>query len=447
MEKFIKNISMKTWTDLEERTIEAGKKVLIDTIGAMMAGAKEDSTQNLMKQFYANHQGECLVIGTDVRFDLHTAALINGVATVAVELDEGNQWSKGHPAAHVIPTMLTYVQTKEAYSGKELLLHLIKSYEICSYFGRATTLLPMAHAHGTWGVTGAAASALFLEGCTPEELYEGLNISASFAMPTMWNAALEGALIRNIYVGQAAETGIKTVTLLKSNFLAPKNNLSYVFEKVIGNHFDCDSFAESKNNWDIEKNYFKTHAFCRYTHAPLDAFQKIVIKHAIEPEAIEKIDVRTYSRAATLNSSDYHNELSAKFSIPYALASWLYTKKSDHAVFEEKYLKSSQILELAKKVNVSASIELEKNYPTVMPAEVEVKLKTDDIFKERLDQANTGLGENVTFNQLEEKFKANTEHLPTVQQERIVDWIKQMEDQEDVGELLSLLKTSHYAPR
>lgn len=442
MENLIQRLTDETWENINRNTLEAAKKVLIDTLGAMITGMHESSTKKLIEQVECLHPGSYVVFGTGKTLDLHTAALINGVATVAIELDEGNQWSKGHPAAHVVPTMLTYVQTKKNYSGKEFIFNLIKAYETCSQFGRATTLLPAAHAHGTWGVMGAAASALMIEKATKSELLEGLNISASFAMPTMWNAALEGALIRNIYVGQAVESGIKTVSLLKSDFYAPKKNVEYIYGEVIGSVFDSSSFSAATDaGWDIDRNYFKTHAFCRYAHAPLDAFQLLVEAKNIQPEEIKNIHVSTYSRAATLDSAEYFNALSAKFSIPYALSVWLHNRKSDNSVFVSDYIKNPKIRETAQKVSVTQSDELEKDYPTLMPVEVEVILYSGKSFKTRLDNANGAPGDQLTLDNIVAKFKVNTaSQLSASRQEEIVAWISDIENQLDMENLIKLLR-------
>lgn len=440
MEELARRLVNTTWEDISNKAIQSAKNVLLDTVGAMLTGMKEPSTQTLIKQHRSFHSGIYSIFGTGQSMDLYTAAFINGTATVAVELDEGNQWSKGHPAAHVVPTMLTYVQTKEHYSGKQFILNLIKAYEACSQFGRATTLLPDAHAHGTWGVMGAAASTLFLDDVLVEELLAGLNISASFAVPTMWTAALEGALIRNVYVGQAVEAGIKTATLLKSQFYAPKSNIEYIYRNVIGSEFQTSCFTSGQDGWDIERNYFKTHAFCRYAHAPLEAFQSIVNEHHIKPEQIQQIQVYTYERAATLCRSDYHNTLSAKFSIPFALASWLYTNTTDHSVFNRNTLENAEIRNLAKKVDVLSSAELEKNYPTIMPAEVVVTLDSGEVYKKRLDNADGGPGEQMALDYMIQKFSTNTEGiLSNERKDSIIHWIQSIEEQEHIGELISLL--------
>lgn len=440
MEKLAKRLVESTWEMISDEALQSAKNVLLDTIGAMLAGMKEASMQTLVEQHRSLHSGSFAVFGTGEKMDLYASGYLNGTATVAVELDEGNQWSKGHPAAHVVPTMLTYVQTKEQYSGKQFILNVIKAYEACSQFGRATTLLPNAHAHGTWGVLGAAASTLLLDDVSQEQLLEGLNISATFAVPTMWTAALEGALIRNIYVGQAVEAGLKTTSLLKSQFYAPKNNVQYIFTHVIGSDFEPACFSDGESGWDIERNYFKTHAFCRYAHAPLEAFQSLIQEHEIKADEIKKVNVYTYERAASLSSSAYHNTLSAKFSIPFSLSAWLFTQKTDHSLFQQETLDRDDIRQLAKKVNVEASPELEKNYPTIMPAEVSVTLHTGDVYKKRLDNADGGPDEKMAQSYLIEKFKTNTDGILSAErQEKIIEWIDTIEEKTSMSELIALL--------
>lgn len=442
MENKIREVIQTNWNDLGQETILSAKKVLLDTIGAMIAGANEQATKQLVEQLKDENEGKYAVVGSDALLSREAAAFVNGVSSVAIEMDEGNQWSKGHPAAHVVPVLLTEIQKHKATSGKELLTLLVKGYELTSRFGRATTLVPDAHAHGTWGVMGAAATILLFYQHSIEKFIEGLNISASFAMPTKWDAALEGALIRNVYVGNAIQQAIKANDLLLAGFKAPSNNMEYVYSEIIGNQFDVDSFVEHSDSWDIEKNYFKDHAFCRYAHAPLDAYKALVEENSILIEEIKQVNVATYKRAATLKRSDYHNALSAKFSIPYALAVWSYTKRSDHDVFQEKYLTDEAIRTLAEKVIVQSSEELEKDYPTIMPAEVEIVLNSGETYKKRLDLADSGLGSGVSFEQLANKFKSLTAHYSTEKQDEIIDWIATIDEKENIKPLINLLRNA-----
>ncbi|WP_209124271.1 MmgE/PrpD family protein [Alkalihalobacillus sp. BA299] len=440
MKHLVSTLYHTDWDEFSKETIQSAKFVLLDTIAAMVAGIQQKECQQLLEELVGEDIGRFAIIGTCYKTSLYHSAFLHGTAGVATEMDEGNQYSKGHPAAHVVPVLITYVQKKENYSGKNFLSVLIKAYEACSRFGRATTLHSEAHAHGTWGVMGAAASTFLLENVSEEEMIEGLNISATFALPTMWNAALEGAMIRNIYAGHAIEMGIKSLSLLRTGHYAPKRNIEYVYSSILGSEFDETALIRQKDDlWDIEQNYYKPYAFCRYTHAPIDAFVSIIDQHQLSIDEITKVSVSTYSRAATLCNKEYHNALSAKFSIPYALAVWLKTKKADETIFTDELLKDKDIKEFANKVNVINSSTLEKDYPKVMPAVVEIETTSRKVYQERIDIAKGGPNKKLTEQELTTKFcKLTEEVFDRQQQELIIDWIMNIEEKQDMAELIEL---------
>lgn len=395
----------KSWSEFSDETITAAKLVLADTLAAMVFGNQSKEIDSMVSRVRNMESGSFDIIGTGYKTGAFTAAFINGFGSVATEMDEGNQWSKGHPAAHVVPAVFTSAQAQADCTGRQFLHSVIVGYEACSRFGRATTLLPGAHAHGTWGVMGAAASVALLNGADVEKFVQAVTVSSHFALPTMWNSALEGALVRNAYAGHAAESGLRAWEFVQTGIGAPKNSIEYVYGKVIGNQFDPSQLvSELGQYWDIERNYFKPYAFCRYAHAPIDAFAKLIERHGVKPDEIERIEVRTYSRAATLNNQQPHNVLSAKFSIPYALAVRYFTGKADVRSFRDELLYHDGIRELAKKIVVLPSAELEKDYPSIMPAVVTLTTNDGRTYEERCDMARGGITDPFTVEELKEKF-------------------------------------------
>lgn len=428
------------WKDLTDEVKTSAKLVLMDTLGALIFGNQENEIQRLCRLSLEHDSGSVSVLGTPYKLSLYSAAFINGCGSVATEMDEGNQWSKGHPAVHVVPALLTYLQVRPSCTGKELLQTIITGYEVCSRFGRAVTLVPDAHAHGTWGTVGAAASLLLLDKASEEQLVEGIHLAASFALPTMWTAALEGALVRNAYVGHAIEMGIRTVNLVKSGIQSPDKSVEHVFGSVLGKRFDHQALTDTLGErWDIQLNYFKPYAFCRYVHAPIDAFAELILRNSIKPEEIKEIEVITYGRAATLCNQNPHNVLSAKFSIPYALAVWMKTKQAGPRSFSEELLFDSEIKAVANKVRVIYSKELDKDYPSIMPAVVRVQTYNGTIFENRCDSAKGGPNNPLQVNEIEKKFIDLTKGIITEDnQKKILEFIWGIENQKNVSQLIEL---------
>ncbi|MFT9846207.1 MmgE/PrpD family protein [Aneurinibacillus sp. REN35] len=433
-------VNQARWEDIEPSAVRAAKYTLLDSLAAQLFGNREEEVQRLAQMASSISPGVYRILGTEWTAGLYEAAFINGCGSVATEMDEGNQWSKGHPAAHVIPTLLTYAQSMDACTGQHFLLSLITGYEACSRFGRAVTLHPDAHAHGTWGVMGAASAILLLAGAEEEEWVEGVKLSASFAMPTMWNAALEGALIRNVYAGQASESGIRSLQLVRSGYLAPTQSLDYIFGSVLGSAFDREAMlAGMGEGWEIERNYFKPYAFCRYAHAPLDAFASLLAEHSLNQEEIEQVEVRTYSRAATLSNQAPHNVLAAKFSIPYALAVRLWSGIADHTVFADRWLGNEEVRAFARKVTVRNDSELEKEYPSIMPAVVTITCTDGRVYEARCDIAEGGPGKAFTPEALIAKFRALTAGiLSPARQDELIAFVENMEQEVDITPLFAL---------
>ena len=440
MEKLVAHLYQTTWNDFHADTIEAAKLVILDTIAAIVAGVEQEATLKLTEMLANQDAGNFRIIGSSHKTTLYHAALIHGTASVATEMDEGNQYSKGHPAAHVVPVLLTYAQNRDRYSGKAFLEATIKAYEACSRFGRASTLVPDAHAHGTWGTLGAAAAACLMDQVSEEQFMEGIRLGATFALPTMWEAALNGCLVRNIYAGHAVEAGIKITALLQSGHYAPSNNVEHVFSKMIGTEWNSDELTPSHDGvWDIERNYFKPYAFCRYAHAPIDAFKEAIEANRLAPEQIRQVEVYTYARAATLSSSDYHNILSAKFSIPYALGMWAHHQLADESAFSNAFINDPDIRAFAKKVKVIHSKELDREYPKIMPAVIRIIDEQGNTHESRIDMAEGGPGKELNKVALQEKFNRLTQSVFSERRrQQIFERIMDLEHVEDIEDLISL---------
>lgn len=423
--------------ELPTSTAEAAKKVLLDMLGAMIFGNRLQEQAALAHRLAQIDPGHYRIFGTTISAGLFSSAFVNGCGSVAAEMDEGNQYSKGHPAVHVIPALLTHAQSMAACSGERFLRAVIGGYEACSRFGRATTLQPEAHAHGTWGVLGTTASVILLEAGSADDLVAGINLGASFALPTMWSSALEGALVRNAYTGHATEAGIRAYHLLRSGFAAPAGAVDHTLGKVLG-RFAADKLTEDLGQgWDIEQNYFKTYAFCRYVHSPLDAMAELMARASLHADELEQIEVQTYRRAATLENQSPANVLAAKFSIPYALAVQLVSGKADHTAFSTEWFEHAQVRSLCQKVVVRYSDELERDYPAIMPAVVKVRLRDGRQYESRCDLPIGSPVKPLQLDDLVAKFTALTTGILTErQQARIVDAVQRLEQLEDVRVLL-----------
>src|SRR5262249_62315975 len=89
---------------LPAATVAAAKLVLLDTIGAMVAGSAQPENARLAAlASRRSPHGLSTLLGHGLKSDALLATFTNAAAGVALEMDEGNRLGGGHPAIHVIP--------------------------------------------------------------------------------------------------------------------------------------------------------------------------------------------------------------------------------------------------------------------------------------------------------------------------------------------------------
>src|SRR5262249_60780400 len=89
---------------LPASTIAAAKLVLLDTLGAIVAGSAMPENGQLARLAAARgSQGGATVLGHRGKSDAFWAALANATAGVALEGHEGSPLGAGHPALHAAP--------------------------------------------------------------------------------------------------------------------------------------------------------------------------------------------------------------------------------------------------------------------------------------------------------------------------------------------------------
>jgi 2-methylcitrate dehydratase PrpD len=289
-----------------------------------------------------------------------------------LELDEGNQYCRGHPAIHVVPALLAAPRG----DGAALLTALAIGYEFGSRVGIASKLNVAMHPHGTWGTLGAAMGVAKLHGATADEFRGVINMAASLGLATSRKTMLEGGTVRNTYAGIANMLGLTVWDLVRAGFEGERDGVGTVFGHVAASDFRPEEMvAELGARWEIGRNYFKRHAACRYTHGALDALGMILARTGpLQPDQVRAIEVDTYVWAAQLDSPLAPNMLAAKFSIPFALATTIAHGAATVPAFRAPARENPAVQSLAQRVTVNEDASLTAMLPGLRPARLRLTL-------------------------------------------------------------------------
>ena len=382
------------------------KLIIADCIGAIVGGSAEPEMLAFTETIKT--QGNSRIIGSLKLTDPQTASLINGTSGTVLEMDEGHQFARGHPAMHILPSLLAASEnTCHPTSGEDFLKAFIIGYDIAARIGLATSLNPKMHPHGTWGVIGAAAALGALNELDETKLSELINIASSLTLATSRKTMLEGGTVRNAYTGVANQMAHLAYGLLVAGFSGEKDGLRSVFGGVVSDYFDIEAAVEKLGNrFEVSRNYFKLHACCRYNHAALDAVWLLIDRHSKleNPDEIECIHVESYFLAAELGNQMPRNALAARFSIPFAIATTLVNRSSKVESFSGSAITDPAVLALAAKTAVSENSFMSAKLPDLRPASVDIKMKDGSRFSEEVETNRGDWLDPYDSDQLKDKY-------------------------------------------
>jgi 2-methylcitrate dehydratase PrpD len=353
------------------------KQVLFDCIGAIAAGAQEPEMQRLTARLCQGSANDtAAVIGAGRRASFGIAAFLNGTAGTVLEIDEGNQFARGHPGIHVVPAVLAAADELGS-SGWDVLLAIALGYEIGSRIGISSKLRETMHPHGTWGTVGAAVAVAKLHDATREQMAEVINVASTLGLATSRRTMLEGGTVRNSFAGFSNEIGLRAWDMVGAGFVGEADGIATVYGTVIADQFQPEEMiAALGSRWEITRNYFKRHAACRYNHGALDALQSLVAKAGgrLKPDDIDRIDVDTYSWAAQLDGQQPRNMLAAKFSLPFSLATMIVNGVASVASYRDDARHDAATLALARRIAVREDKVFTAMLPRLRPARVKITL-------------------------------------------------------------------------
>ena len=351
--------------------VERLRLVLIDVLGVMLVGARDPEQQRLVEAWDVQ-PGPSPIVGGGRLTGVESAAWLNASALVRLELDEGNKYAKGHPAAHGFPAVLALAAAKDS-PGEDLLASLLAAYEVASRFGRATTLRPGLHPHGSWGVPGAAAGCARLLRLDGDATAAAIDAASGMPVAAHFTSALDGNRVRDAWMGAANLAGLSAARMARAGVATNTGTAASSLGELLG-VFDPEPLTSGLGEgWDVELGYFKQHAACSFTHPAADAI--IALRESGDLPALAAIDaitVETHSLAAGLDRRTWTNRLSAMFSVPFVVAAAAVHGSVLPEVSSEAGLADEAVERLAARVEVVVAPDLDARLPAERPVRVTV---------------------------------------------------------------------------
>lgn len=307
--------------------VEKTKVHIGDTIGSALAGAR--SAEARIARRAAGAPGSALIWGTGDRAAAREAALINGVAAHAFELDDSGGCD--HSGAVVIPAVLAAIaEAKQPVTGRELIASVAAGYEtgrrVLEAAGGYDSHNGLGwHSTGTCGTLAAAAAVARLNGFDDLATRDAITLATSFSSG-LWAFIHDGSQAKKIHAGRAAEGGLLAARFAGEGLAGP----SKVFDDVWGGFFRafnkdacepqklCEGLGE---DWKVRRAVLKPYASCRGAHSAIDALDDLLSESGRDAAEIDRIELRLSAMLMGMCGARESGAMApTQMSLPYALA-------------------------------------------------------------------------------------------------------------------------------
>jgi 2-methylcitrate dehydratase PrpD len=187
-------------------------------------------------------------------------------------------------------------------------------------------------------------------------------------VPGPYNHAVAGALVRNLWPGVGAWSGMRAVDWVAAGITGRPESLHDVFAKAFGGTVTPDELtAGLGEDWGLADGYHKIFACCQYAHSAVEATLKLL--EQAQASDIRHIHIDTHWRGQTLDNVSPGTTLAAKFSMQHILVTTAVHGDAGAGAFHASTLKDPAIAALRGQVRIGA-FEPEPEWPNDRPARV-----------------------------------------------------------------------------
>ena len=437
------------YRDIPPEVIARAKDCLLDIVTVCLYGSTKPWSRKVVRFVGGlGRSGTSTVMGERWRAPAHLAALANGTMAHAFELDNVRQPGAGvHPGATAFLPALAAGEMQRA-DGKAFLTAFVAACEVMSRIGVAAgnSLEKRGfHAPGASGTFGAAVAAGRLLDLDEKKMVHALGIAGSYSGGLMeFSRCADGAMIKRLHLGKAAEGGVTAALLARQGFAGPETVLE-------GNLGFCRAFSDSPElprlTYRLGKEFeslnicVKRYACHINAHAPIEGLEKLRRQHGFAPGDVREIVIAGIEKLVTHHAIYQPKDLmSAQYSIPFCAALSLYHDPKDPESFAERRVRDKKILDLMRKIRLRVDSEIEKK-GWDRAARVTVRLKNDRRHSTLVIHFRGTPRNPMGQIELEEKARNLTRRiLPEKKLQQLLEAVRSVDKTNDVSKLGRLLR-------
>jgi 2-methylcitrate dehydratase PrpD len=458
-ENLSRNIVKLEYGDMPSKIIELTKSIFLDALGCMLAGALQGSSRKVLR--YVRSQGgfpESTVAVYGDRTNAYYAALVNGAFGHGWGFDDA--MGPGLSCESILVPATLAIAEKELANGHEVITAVATGWEVISRLAAAASNIPARRPLApisTFGPFGAAAVAGKMLNFNEFDMENAISLCTGQAAANLRSTQTGGEAAR-LHAGFAAMYGLRAAHLARLGLSGAREILEGrqgYFMCVSGLRNDGDPiFNVSRVNegfgkeWYLERVTFKKYPVENGQLGVIEAVERLRDTYKIGAEDVEEIvidsDLRTGGWMTSTITVPRDNDIfGAQHSTAWSVAMTMVLKRNDITAYRLNTPpggRSAAIARFVKKIKIVDDAEVNKKGPYFKT--VTIKLKNGKVVDGAGDWPRGNYLHNpMTDAELQAKFReqATRAGIAEAKQDRIIELVAHLEDQDDVRALMACL--------
>src|SRR5438270_7118123 len=438
------------YSDISQDAVYQAKRFLLDSLGCALGGYQQHDVKIALEVLdEIAGPGPSTLIGAGKKVDPVSASLANALMIRCMDYND-IYWKQdpSHPS-DIFPAAMAGCERSRS-DGRDLIVGLVLGHEFECRFCEAA--VPGIRERGWHHATLTAFVSPIVAGRALhldwEKIQHAIGISASRHATLGAVTAGKLTMMKNTVDPMATQSGVLAALLAEKGYTGPehvvdgKEGLVHCFGPEWKLNLLTDGLGDS---WRITQCGMKAFPTEALTHTPISAVLDLVKQNDLQPDNVEKIQIRSLARAADILSDpskyDPRSKETADHSLPYVIAAALAERQVTPAQFTMEQIMDPVIRAQLKKVEVVADPEIEKVFPALQRVIVTITTTEGQSFTEQLDYPKGDPRNPLTDQEIEEKFSALAEGVLSPQaQKKLKDAIWGLEKIGSVSKLMGLMK-------
>ena len=424
--------------DIPAPVLHRARRFLLDLIGVAAAGSRlpvsrviKDSAETL----FAAGDGH----GRPFLFDGRLAspagaALANATTIDGFDAHDGHPLTKGHAGCGSLAGLIAFADPRETLNGTEALARLIVGYEVAIRAGIALHATACDyHTSGAWVSLGVAAIGARSMELDAARTREALGIAEYNGPRSQMMRCIDHPTMVKDGSGWGAMAGVVAAHLARDGFTGAP---AVTVEGENVRHLWADLGAR----WRLAEQYLKAYPVCRWAQPAIEAAAQLQRDHAIRPEAIRSIRIRTFLEASKLAVCTPATTEQAQYSLPFPVAALLARGRIGPAEIEGAGLKDETVLSLARRIKLMEDAQFSSRFPAERWAVAEIELTDGQVLTSEPAVARGSAENPLSDEEVGHKFRELMEVSGFGERAgRIEEMVLSLEDVPDVTPLLAEL--------